>query len=200
MQHSKNSTNQDLFPPESLPQDEPHAASAARFPLPPYDVHASIQKLYQIAGLTLTSAPVPEIESAEYGAFRLALSGKNVVFRIAKTTPTKIGQFVTLWKRPSEGDEIAPFDSSDAVDFMVVSVHDASHRGQFVFNRKQLLAEDVMSRNGEGGKRAIRVYPAWCRPTVKQAIKTQQWQLRHFFAISDDDSANSERIRKLFEM
>ena len=167
-------------------------------PLVPHDLHAALREIYETAGLTVTSAAVREPESAEYGAYRIGLSGRNIVFRVAKTTPTKIGQFVTIWKRPAPGDEIAPFDLNDDVDFVVVSVYDATHRGQFVFDRKQLLVADIMSRNGDGGKRAIRVYPPWCKPVVKMAINTQRWQLHYFFPVSDDGSADPARVRKLF--
>lgn len=42
------------------------------------------------------SKPIPERESAEYGAYIFQLNSANVRFRVAKITPTKIGQFVTL--------------------------------------------------------------------------------------------------------
>ncbi|RCH70735.1 hypothetical protein DT019_00145 [Streptomyces sp. SDr-06] len=49
------------------------------------------------------SRPEPEPESAEYVAHRFTLDGQAVRFRVAKTTPTQVGQFVTLWQRSSEG-------------------------------------------------------------------------------------------------
>lgn len=47
-----------------------------------------------------------EVASSEYGACRLGLDDYTIVFRVAKTTPTKIGQFVTIWKRPIQGATI----------------------------------------------------------------------------------------------
>jgi hypothetical protein len=120
-----------------------------------------------------------------------------VVFRVAKTTPTKIGQFVTIWKRPTPSDEIAPLDSGDGVDVVIVSVADANFRGQFVFDQEVLLKYGVMSRDGRGGKRAMRVYPPWSQPVAKDAIKTQQWQLRYFVAIAPQDAGAAERLIKL---
>ncbi|MDP1574974.1 MAG: MepB family protein [Coxiellaceae bacterium] len=64
----------------------------------------------------IISTPVTEPESAKYGAFAFTLNGFNVRFRVAKITPTKIGQFVTLWKRSASGP-IQPFDASDPVYF-----------------------------------------------------------------------------------
>ncbi|MFC3378920.1 MepB family protein [Rugamonas sp. CCM 8940] len=152
---------------------------------------------YRQAGLAGGGAPAREAESAEYGACRLDLAGLSLVFRVAKTTPTKIGQFVTIWKRPTPDAEIAPLDGADGVDVVVVSVADAGHRGQFIFDRAVLLAKGVMSRDGVGGKRAMRVYPPWTTPLAKDAIRTQQWQLRHFIAMAADGGADPLRLRHL---
>lgn len=37
-----------------------------------------------------------ELESKEYNACQLVINDKKALFRTAKTTPTKTGQFVTL--------------------------------------------------------------------------------------------------------
>ena len=39
---------------------------------------------------------------------------------MAKTTPTKKGQFVTIWKRHSDKGHIIPFDINDNIDFIVI--------------------------------------------------------------------------------
>lgn len=165
----------------------------------PHDLVAAIRYFYETAGMTVTDAARRETESAEYGACRLGLDGSSVAFRVAKTTPTKIGQFVTIWKRPMPGDEIAPLDSGDGVDFVVVSVADATHRGQFVFSQEALVNHGVMSLGGKGGKRAIRVYPPWSNPTAREAIRTQQWQLRYFLPLAPGDGADAGQVRKLFK-
>lgn len=163
----------------------------------PYDLVLAMSGLYLLAGVAPTRAPQREPESGEYGACRLDLAGRVVVFRVAKTTPTKIGQFVTIWKRPAPSDEIAPLDNGDGVDVVIVSVADATHRGQFVFDQQALLKYGVMSRGGQGGKRAIRVYPPWSKPVAKDAIKTQQWQLRYFVALAPQDAGAAARLRQL---
>lgn len=48
-----------------------------------------------------------ETESLEYAACSFKLNSMSVKFRVAKITPTKIGQFVTLWKRVSKGGSVA---------------------------------------------------------------------------------------------
>ncbi len=62
------------------------------------DLMATQTQVYGPLGLDCT-APEAEAESADYGAATFALDGAPVRFRVAKTTPTKVGQFVTLWKR-----------------------------------------------------------------------------------------------------
>lgn len=184
------------------PRDDGGAPASVEFIDPavgalPHDLVRSMHGLYRSAGVEATRAPQREQESGEYGACRLGLDGRAVVFRVAKTTPTKIGQFVTIWKRPTSSDEIAPLDSGDGVDVVIVSVADATHSGQFVFDRNALLKHGVMSRDGQGGKRAIRVYPPWSKPVAKDAIRTQQWQLRYFVAVAPQDAGAAERLRQL---
>ncbi len=126
----------------------------------------------------ITSPPIKEEESKEYNAYRVGLNNKTVLFRCAKITPTKLGQFVTVWKRPHK--EIAPIDEMDDIDFVVVCLVDGEKKGVFVFPKKALLAHNVFSKNGAGGKRAFRVYPSWVTVDAKDAIKTQKWQLQYF--------------------
>jgi hypothetical protein len=166
----------------------------------PNDLIAAIQDVYTPAGMQLTDLAIREAESAEYGASRFGLDGHTIVFRVAKTTPTKIGQFVTIWKRPTSGSIIAPLDIDDGVAFVVVSVFDATHRGQFVFDQKILASKGIMAINGKGGKRAIRVYPPWVKPVAKQAVRTQQWQLRYFLPLEQSGNADSVQVRRLFEV
>lgn len=166
-----------------------------RIPLQLTDV---INDLLQPAGINMTS-PAREDESAEYGACQFELEGKRVAFRVANTTPTKLGQFVTIWKRPHVQDEIAPIDFDDDIEFVLVSVFDHQHRGLFVFNKHILAQKGVMSVKGKGGKRAIRVYAPWVRPIVKQAIQTQRWQL-HYFVSAEAAEANSTKLRQLLKI
>jgi hypothetical protein len=146
--------------------------------------------------MTLTSAPLAEAESAEYGACRLSLNGAPIVYRVAKTTPTKVGQFVTLWKRPDPGGAIAPLDSAEEVALVIIHVSDGARSGQFVFDKPTLVKRGVMSVDGKGGKRALRVYPPWTTPTAKDAISTQRWQLDSYLPL--DETAGTSAIARLF--
>jgi hypothetical protein len=164
---------------------------------PPDDFVVALRDIYVPAGLKVTEA-LREAESADYGACRFRIGGLAAVFRVAKTTPTKIGQFVTCWKRPTTASEIAPLDKDDDIAFLVVSVSDLNNRGQFIFDRDILLAKGIMSRNRKGGKRAIRVYPPWSKPTAKDAVKTQKWQIDSFLPVAESGATDPAHTRKLF--
>lgn len=163
----------------------------------PYQLEMAI-KVYEACGMTVTNKVIREPESAEYGACRFEIEGKAIVFREAKTTPVKIGQFATTWKRPI--DRIIPFDSTDSVDFIVIGVSSSQNQGQFVFGKRILIEKGIMSHKSKKGKTAFRVYPPWAEPVSKQAVKTKQWQLRYFFSFGSHVAIDKETIRKLFNL
>ncbi|MCA6092291.1 MepB family protein [Streptomyces sp. SCA3-4] len=148
------------------------------------DLLAAKTLVYDPSGFAC-SQPVPEPESAEYAAHGFTLDGLTVRFRVAKTTPAKAGQFVTVWQRSAEGP-IRPFDAGDGVDLFVISSRDSGQFGQFVFPREVLCERGVVSRNGTGGKRGFRVYPPWVTTTSRQAGSTQAWQVKHFLRLGQD--------------
>jgi len=164
--------------------------------VPPAQLLAAIADIYVPAGMAVTHEPSCEAEGADYGACRFALDGRTMVFRVAKTTPTKLGQFVTLWKRPAPESEIAPLDRADDIGRVIVDVADDSHQGQFVIDPAALIAHGVMSNGGQGGKRAIRVYPPWVSPIAKDAIASQKWQTRYFLDLTGTIDRNA--VRRLF--
>ena len=143
------------------------------------------------------SLPEKEKESADYGAYSFQLNNKSIVFRAAKITPTKIGQFVTLWKRIDK-EPIQPFYFTDAIDLIVISVRKDNRVGQFVFPKSILCEKGIISTTNKEGKRAIRVYPPWDEAINKQAQKTQQWQLDYFLEIPTDGKLNIENAKKLY--
>lgn len=140
---------------------------------------------------------IREAESIEYGAYTFHLNGYLIKFRVSKITPTKIGQFVTLWKRISNGP-IQPYDMDDLVDFFVISTRKNNHFGQFVFPKAVLCKHDVISIKGAGGKRALRVYPPWEKSLNRQAQKTQSWQVEYFLDVPQDTPINCNRVRELY--
>jgi hypothetical protein len=136
-------------------------------------------------------------ESAEYQACSFQLNLFEIIHRLSKITPTKIGQFVTIWKRNDKG-VTAPFDVSDNFDFIIITSKSGENLGQFVFPKSVLLEKRIISNNNTSGKRGIRVYPPWDIPTSKQAEKTQNWQIKYFYSI-ENNSFNNELVKKLFQ-
>lgn len=142
-----------------------------------------IQKIaYEPNGLFCTNIVI-DTESADYGACTFQINNKNVVFRVAKITPTKVGQFVTLWKRIG-ASLIMPFDLLDPIDLFIVTVVKEELLGQFIFSKELLWQKGFVSKEGTGGKRAMRVYPPWDIADSKQAQKTQEWQLKYFVVLA----------------
>lgn len=135
-------------------------------------------------------------ESKEYQAAQLRLGSWYVHFRKAKNTPIKIGQFVTFWKR-SNNRLIVPFDEIDEFDFLFVFVENNDNKGLFIFPKVLLLKQKIVSVFGKGGKRAMRVYPAWDKTNSKQAQATQAWQLSYFFTIDQRNKFCSRRYEVL---
>ncbi|KUJ61780.1 hypothetical protein AR687_11210 [Flavobacteriaceae bacterium CRH] len=149
----------------------------------PKDLIIAKELIYDNCNFECTE-PQPEMESQEYDAFDFRINNLHIKFRSAKITPTKSGQFVTLWKRNKTGI-IEPFDYSDEIDFVIVNVRKNDSLGQFIFPKAVLLQKGIFSTAAKEGKRATRVYPPWDETTSKQAQKTQQWQLDYFLSISD---------------
>lgn len=160
------------------------------------DLLATKQLIYTKCGFDC-SQPLVEEQNAEYGAYLFHINSLSVRFRVAKITPTKVGQFVTLWQRSGDGTT-QPYDVSDPVDFFVISTRKGNHFGQFVFPKSGLLQHNIVSIQGLGGKRAIRVYPPWDKPTSQQAQKTQKWQLEYFLKIPINEPIDVIRARMLY--
>jgi hypothetical protein len=160
------------------------------------DLIAAKALVYDPCGFTC-SQPVPEAEGAAYAAHEFTLDGLSIRFRAARTTPTKVGQFVTVWKRSPAGP-IQPFDATDPVDLFVVGIRDHHHFGQFVFPMDALRRHGVVSANGSGGKRAFRVYPPWVTTTNRQAGSTQAWQLDFFLHLHQNEPVDLARAHELY--
>ncbi|MEO6523190.1 MAG: MepB family protein [Mucilaginibacter sp.] len=159
------------------------------------DLAEAKELVYDVLGYDCADL-LMETESVEYGACIFKLNGLSVKFRVAKITPTKTGQFVTIWKR-EQGGPIKPFDESDEIDLIIISTRKENYFGQFIFPKAVLLRHGIISNKHVGGKRGIRVYPPWDVTTSAQAKKTQQWQLKYFLEIPFDKPLNEGIVRKL---
>ncbi|MBJ2126922.1 MULTISPECIES: MepB family protein [unclassified Flavobacterium] len=166
------------------------------FTTAPADLLLSKESVYDKAELLLASLQ-KESESDEYKAHRFLINNKKICYREAKVTPTKTGQFVTLWKRNQTGI-IEPFAYSDDIDFVIITVRKDQNWGQFIFPKKIALEKGIFSTQNKEGIRATRVYPPWDETSSKQAQKTQKWQLDYFFLFTDQGQIDFNEIRKIF--
>lgn len=153
--------------------------------------------VYKPSGLVLQDLKV-EDESVDYGASEFTVNNHSIKFRVGKITPTKVGQFVTFWKRIGKGP-ILPYEITDSFDFLVVSVRAGNHFGQFIFPKAMLCEKGIVSCNGKEGKRAMRIYPLWDKAESSQAKKTQAWQLQYFINFSGS-SFDFARMRSLLKV
>ena len=163
----------------------------------PKDLILIQEILFDTCNFKITQ-PILETESSEYGACTFSLNDLSVLFRIAKITPTKTGQFVTLWKRINQGP-IQPFDSADPIDLFIISARKENSLGLFIFPKSVLISKEIISDKIEG-KRAIRIYPPWDITTSKQAQKTQKWQLDYFIEIPKDQPIDLKRAKLLMQI
>lgn len=149
------------------------------------DLLLAEELIYKPSGLILENLTI-EDESEDYGAAEFTLNNHSIKFRVGKITPTKVGQFVTFWKRIDKGP-ILPYDFNDSFDFLVVSARAGNHFGQFVFPKAVLCEKAIVSCHGKEGKRAMRIYPPWDKADNPQAKKTQAWQLQYFIKFSEQN-------------
>jgi hypothetical protein len=159
------------------------------------DLHFAEKSVYNKSGFELTNL-VWNPESTNYGACSFELNNYKIQLRVANITPTKIGQFVAIWKRNNNGIT-APFDVADSLDFMIISVRDSEKFGQFIFPKSVLVSKGIVSKNGKGGKRGIRVYAPWDKPLNKTAKQTQDWQTNYFIYIKEEDRVDIELVKRI---
>jgi hypothetical protein len=104
-----------------------------------------------------------------------------------------VGQFVTCWKRNSAGIT-SPFDEKDDFAFYLIQVNSKIEKGLFIFPKSVLIKKGIVSTKNKDGKRGFRVYPIWDKPTSKQAIKTQQWQMNYFIDLTNIDLSLAKNL------
>lgn len=171
-----------------------------------------VRELFEPLGLVVVSAAA-EPESAEYGGMLVGVAAlgdldsdgtragersvTEVRVRSGKITPTKVGLFVTHWRRAADG-ATGPFGTDDSADTLLVTASESGPhpaRGVFVFDRASLVTRGIVARDGHGGKRGFRVYPPWSPASPGQAARTQQWQVEHFvpLPLADGDLGLARR-------
>lgn len=154
--------------------------------------------VFQVCGIELNNLET-ELESQEYFAHNFELNNQNVKFRLAKITPTKIGQFVTIWKR-NENGITEPHNILDKFEYYIIGTREEDKFGLFIFNKQVLTENKILTNKNVEGKRGIRVYPAWSLTTNKQAQKTQNWQTKYFVEIGNNNQIDIEKAKKLLNL
>lgn len=162
------------------------------------DLQLAEKLLYNKCGFQLQNL-VWNPESINYGACSFELNNYKIQYRVANSTPSKIGQFVAIWKRNNKGIT-APFDVADSLDFLIISVRDSENFGQFIFPKSVLIAKGIISQNEKGGKRGIRVYAPWDKPTNKQAMQTQAWQAHYFVEIRENLPVDVKLVKSILSI
>ncbi|HRD57791.1 MAG TPA: MepB family protein [Ferruginibacter sp.] len=154
--------------------------------------------VFKICKLKLSNVET-EAESSAYFAHKFQLNGQNIKFRKAKITPTKTGQFVTLWKRNQKGIT-EPFSISDKFDFCIIAVRQNEKFGLFIFSKPTLHEYKILSDKTREGKRGFRVYPPWSITVNQQALETQLWQTKYFLDLSDNQNIDIRKAKTLLRL
>lgn len=161
-------------------------------------VHPDVALVMRLfAGLGVGCSPaVSEPDNAEYGAAISEVGRSTVRFRVGKLTPTKVGLFVSVWRRAA-GGSTEPFPTEGDVDGLVVTAREGDRFGAFVFPTEVLATRGIVSVRGAGGKRGFRVYPPWSATSNPQAKRSQGWQCDWFLDLSDRAAVDLQRAGRL---
>jgi len=154
--------------------------------------------IFKVCGIELENVET-EKESQEYSAHNFELNKQKVKFRMAKITPTKTGQFVTIWKR-NENGITEPHNVDDVFEFYLIVTRQAERFGVFIFNKTVLSENRILTSKKGEGKRGIRVYPNWSVTENKQAQKTQNWQTKYFVEIGNGIETDLNKVKKLLKI
>ncbi len=157
------------------------------------------EKMYEPTKLKIKCIE-EEKQNYKYGAGRFELSGRTVRFRVAHTTPTKIGQFVAMWEKDKANKNQA-FPEKEAPDLLVITtLKNEREWGQFVFPKEVLLKQQILKTDQIKGRMGIRVYPSWDNPTSIQAKQTQKWQLAYFIHMDNREAIPTKMIKKRYAL
>lgn len=143
-----------------------------------------------------TSEIKQDLSCKDYFGCDFMLNSLKIKFRVAKITPKKTGQFVTLWKRNKE-NITEPYTINDSFDFTIIYVENDLNKGFFIFSKEKLQEKDLISSETSSGKRGFRIYPEWDFVESKQAMKTKDWQVKYFFNLQSPSKIDLERIQNI---
>lgn len=151
--------------------------------------------IYSPCNLKMSKFKIDE-ENSDYFNCIFKLNKKKICFRKGKQTPTKIGHFVSFWKRID--DYPTPYNIDDDIDIYIVSINDKHKFGQFIFTKEILCEKKIISCGNKVGKLGFRVYAPWYEPDNKTAKATQLWQKQYFVNITDNKIDNKKLCKSFF--
>ncbi|MDM5319631.1 MepB family protein [Bacillus altitudinis] len=163
-----------------------------------YNALTYVNKMFYEPNRLSLKAVREEVQNSDYGAGVFQLNSNSIRFRVAKITPTKIGQFVAFWEKDEENKN-QPFSYEKATDLLVINTFTSENDfGQFVFPKEVLVKQHILKTDTTKGKMAMRVYPSWDKPASKQAIQTQKWQLEYFVGTNNTNRLPAQELLKLY--
>ena len=120
-----------------------------------------------------------EKQNQAYEGLTFNLSDETYRSRLAKKTPNKKGYFVVFWEKDAQNKN-QPYAFESAPDQLIVLVLDDKKQGIFLFPKKVLLEQGILTNQTSKGKMGIRVYPTWESELNTSAQRTQKWQAVYF--------------------
>lgn len=156
------------------------------------DLYRIDNEIWKPLGLAFSDGQA-DAGSKEYDGCMFRLDDFLILYRKAKITPRKTGQFVTVWKRDEEG-KTTPFDIADDFDCWVIAVEQNEKFGIFVFPKSILSRHGIVSSDRKPGKRGFRLYSDFDVTLNKQAQSTRNWQKDFFINFENPDYAQEKFI------
>lgn len=126
-----------------------------------------------------------EKQNEDYGGILMTAKDATYRIRVAKQTPKKTGQFLTLWEKDEKNQNRA-YMYDDFPDYLIIVCHSEEAIGLFKFSKQTLQEQGILKTNNQKGKMGFRVYPSWDVPQNSQATKTQVWQINDFILKSNN--------------
>ena len=120
-----------------------------------------------------------EEQNQAYEGLTFELNDETYRSRLAKKTPNKKGYFVVFWEKNRQNNN-QPYAFESAPNQLIVLVLDDKKQGIFLFPKKVLLEQGILTNQTSKGKMGIRVYPTWESELNTSAQRTQKWQAVYF--------------------
>lgn len=148
--------------------------------------------------LEMPAIEISELDpnNQEYEGFDFSVSQTRYRSRLAKKTPKKAGYFLAIWEKNSENKNI-PFSAETFPDYLIVNIIDDERKGQFIFPKRVLQQQGILSSPAKLGKMAFRVYARWDQDLNSSATKTAKWQIPYFVELFVEDSTR-DYLRQVY--